>query len=72
MIPSWVRGGATGDGSTRKYNRAKEELRKQGVANPTEEQLKELYIKYGGAIEETDTVESSETEAKPKGRPKKA
>lgn len=68
MIPAWVRGGDTGDGSARKYNRAVEDLRKQGITEPTEDQIKTLYIKYGGAVVE---VEPTEEAPKPKGRPKK-
>lgn len=61
--PAWVRGGVTGDGSSRKYDRAVKTLKDANVLAAaqgreqtpiTEEAVKALYIKYGGAIAEED------------------
>ena len=65
MIPNWVYGGETGDGSTRKYLRAVETLRKQGITSESE--IKALYIKYGGRVV-GDEVDETAPEAPKRGR----
>lgn len=61
MIPNWVYGHETGDGSVKKYHRAVEELRKQGIKEPTDAQIKDLYVRYGGKVIESD-VEANDPE----------
>lgn len=75
-IPAWVSGGSTNDGSSRKWYRAVEVLRKEGK-EITEAAAKELYIKYGGKVLPVDepTPEPVITETpveEPKKKAKKA
>lgn len=74
-IPAWVSGGATNDGSARKWYRAVETLRKAGTPI-TEEAVKELYIKYGGLVLETEEPvvdeEATDEPKEPKKKAKKA
>lgn len=59
--PAWVSGGVTNDGSTRKFYRAVEQLRKEGK-DITEAAVKELYIKFGGLLIEEPIVDDLEAD----------
>lgn len=70
-IPAWVSGGASNDGSARKYHRAVKflqgrnaELKAQGKPEEeiTEAALKELYVKWGGLVLQ-DVAEEPQDEA---------
>lgn len=79
-IPSWVSGGSTNDGSSRKYHRAVKffqtknaELKAQGQPSIeiTEEAVKELYERWGGLVlEDYGAVYSQALPEIALGRPK--
>lgn len=71
-IPAWVSGGATNDGSVRKYHRAVSLLQKQNAdlkaqgkeaVEITEDAVKALYEKYGGNVIEVPVIETQTQES---------
>lgn len=81
VVPAWVSGGQSNDGSSNKYHRAvrvlqeqNEVLRAQGrdEVELTEAAIKALYIKWGGLILGEDPVESVEEDPAPRPRTRKA
>lgn len=45
-----------------KVTRAVLALKKSGVTDPTEQQVKDLYVRYGGLVEEQDVLEEDVNE----------
>lgn len=81
IIPTWVSGGQTKDGSSHKYHRAIKQLQEENAAlkiqgkepvELTEEAIKNLYVSWGGLVLDGNAPEIEEEIVAPRPRTRKA